>query len=185
MTTAHLDQAVRSPAKYSKHMPNYYSGCVTNCPGTTTTHDQLVVGLRHQTFRDRDIHQTFRDNEVTDGMEITAMVSRVSWGWRFKTAFQRHFPVCYSCMKMATDAHLAGKGHQERTRSIQQRIDFPGRERFCMDGVQFRELGTDGKPGALITTQWLHATHHTPHTCTHQATCHVPGKLIHVTHHTN
>ena len=25
-----------------------------------------------------DIHQTFRDNEVTDGMEITAMVSRVS-----------------------------------------------------------------------------------------------------------
>ena len=106
-----------------------------------------------------DIHQTFRDNEVTDGMEITAMVSRVCWGWRFQTAFQRHFPVCYSCMRMATDAHLAGKGHRERTRSIQQRIDFPGRERFCVDGVQFRELGTDGSPGALITTQWLHADH--------------------------
>ena len=109
--------------------------------------------------RNLEINHTFRDNEVTDGMEITAMVSRVCWGWRFQTAFQRHFPVCYSCMKMATDAHLAGKFHQERTRSIQQRIDFPGRERFCMDGVQFRELGTDGSPGALITTQWLHADH--------------------------
>ena len=109
--------------------------------------------------RNLEINHTFRDNEVTDGMEITAMVSRVFWGWRFKTAFQRHFPVCYSCMKMATDAHLAGKCHQERTRSILHQIDFPGRERFCMHGVQFRELGTDGSPGTLITTEWLHADH--------------------------
>lgn len=106
-----------------------------------------------------DIHQTFRDNEVTDGMEMTAMVSRLGWGWRFYPAFQGHYPCCNSCRKMATTAHMACKGHRERTRSIQQRIDFPGRERFCMEGVQFRELGTDGSPGALITTQWLHADH--------------------------
>ena len=65
-------------------------------------------------------------------MEITAIVSRVGWGWRFYPHFQRHYPCCIACRKWSLDAHLASRHHQERTRSIQQQFDFPGRERFIM-----------------------------------------------------
>lgn len=104
-----------------------------------------------------DIHQTFRDNELTDGMEITAIVSCVYWGWRFDHKFQRHYPYCIACTKMATDEHLESDDHMERTRSVQQQLDFPGRERFCTQGIQFREHDIDGAPGALVTMDWLHA----------------------------
>ena len=30
---------------------------------------------------------------------------------------------------------------------------------YAIQGVQFREPGIDGSPGALITTQWLHTDH--------------------------
>jgi len=89
-------------------------------------------------------------------------IEEVGWGWCWYPAHERHYPCCIACKTIVTDMHLDGKFHRENTRSIPQRMDFPGREMFCIEGVQFRELGADGSPGALITTQWLHADHPLP-----------------------
>ena len=79
------------------------------------------------------------------------------WKWRFDHTFQRHYPACIACNKLATDMHLDGKHHLERANGTRAGFDFPNRERLLRQGVRFLCRVEEG--AILDTTPWLSADH--------------------------
>ena len=84
------------------------------------------------------------------------------WGWHFIPSCHRHYPTCITCWKILCQAHLTSAAHKKANPGLTTEIDFPDRQKYCTNGVAFRETTADYLPGALITREWLPADHPLP-----------------------
>ena len=74
------------------------------------------------------------------------------WHWRFNRHYQKHYPTCVICDKECTDQHLNGNVHKALANGTLVSFDFPLREFFCAEGVQFFQ----GEGRARLVDNSLH-----------------------------
>lgn len=77
------------------------------------------------------------------------------WHWKWNQTFARHYPYCITCNRLASDDHLQGGLHLQKTYGTRLSFDFVDRLKHLANGVQFRVGGASH--GLIDTTLFLSA----------------------------